>query len=266
MVRDSFTHTLKVATALCVVCSVVVAGAAVGLRGLQDANKVKDQKKNVLMAAGLFVKGDNKSSEVATLYEENVEEVLIDLATGEPVDSDIVDPSKYDPRKAAKDSKLNKPIEPSTALGGIKTREKYAFIYKVKGDSGKVEKIVLPVYGKGLWSTLYGFLAIGTDGQTIKGITFYEHGETPGLGGEIESQSFKDDWPGKQLFDSDGNVAIKMVKGGAPEGDLHGIDALSGATITGNGVAELVHYWAGPDGFGPYLDKLRDGAEGETGG
>ena len=266
MAREGFGNTLKVAALLCVACSVVVATAAVGLRPLQQANKRQDQKKNVLMAAGLFVDGENESSEVDSLYEANVEEVLIDLATGEPADPNVVDPAKYDPRKASKDAELSKPIEPPTALGGIKTREKYAFVYRVKGESGAVEKIVLPIYGKGLWSTLYGFLAVGVDANTVQGITFYEHGETPGLGGEIESEGFKDDWPGRKLYDAEGNVAIVMVKGGVAEDDLHGIDALSGATITSNGVEELVHYWAGPDGFGPYLESLSAGGEGETGG
>lgn len=266
MQRDSFAHTLKVATVLCVVCSVVVAGAAVGLRGMQEANKVKDRKKNVLMAAGLFVQGENKSSEVETIYQENVEAVLIDLESGEPVDSSAVKQDSYDPRKAAKDPQLNKPVEPQTALGGIKEREKFAFVYNVKGESGVTEKIVLPIYGKGLWSTMYGYIALDVDGNTVKGISFYEHGETPGLGGEIESQKFKDEWPGKKLFGSDGEVAIKLVKAGVAKDEMHGIDGLSGATITSNGVQELIHYWAGPDGFGPYLNKLHSTSEGDTGG
>ena len=268
MQRDSFAQTLKVATVLCVVCSVIVAGAAVGLSGLQQANKALDQKKNVLIAAGLFDKEVNKNSEVEEIYEENVERVLIDLETGEPVDSDTIDPEKYDQRKAAKNPDLNKPIEPSDALGGIKKREKFAFVYRVKNkETGEVDKVVLPVYGKGLWSTLYGFLAVGIDGNTISGITFYEHAETPGLGGEIESEKFKEEWPGKTLFDEDGEVAIALVKAGVQKSEDHGIDALSGATITSNGVEEMVHYWAGADGFGPYLDRLRkNGETGDTGG
>lgn len=266
MPRDSFTHTLKVATILCVVCSVVVAGAAVGLRGLQEANKVHDRKKNVLMAAGLFVQGENKSSEVESIYEELVEEILIDLDTGDPVDTDEIDPRTYDSRKAAKDPKMNKSVEPPTALGGIKEREKYAFVYSVKNESGEVQEIVLPVYGKGLWSTMYGYIALGVDGDTVKGISFYEHGETPGLGGEIESEKFKSEWPGKQLFNEEGEIAIALVKPGVVKSELHGIDALSGATITSDGVEELIHYWAGPDGFGPYLEKLKGNSEGETGG
>lgn len=268
MPRDSFAQTLKVATVLCVVCSVIVAGSAVLLKGLQEANKALDQKKNVLIAAGLFDVDVNNNSEVDAIYDDNVERVLIDLETGEPVDSETMDPEKYDQRKAAKNPDLNKPIDPPDGLGGIKKREKYSFVYRVKNaESGEVDKVVLPVYGKGLWSTLYGFLAVASDGNTVKGITFYEHAETPGLGGEIDSAKFKEEWPGKTLYGEDGEVAVALVKAGVAKDEEHDIDALSGATITSNGVEEMIHYWAGPDGFGPYLAKLSgNGGTGDSDG
>jgi len=267
--RDTIAQTLLVATVLCVVCSVLVAGAAVGLRSTQEANKRLDKKKNVLLAAGNLDAKKLTALEVDEAFEASIERVLIDLATGEPVDSSVVDAQKYDARDASRKPELSDPIESAAELGGIKRREKYAFVYRVKGESGEVERVVLPVYGKGLWSTLYGFIAIGTDATTVEGITFYEHGETPGLGAEIENTQWQNSWKGKQLFNSDGEVVLKVIKGNVIADSAaakNQIDGLSGATITCGGVTQLVHYWMGPNAFGPYLEKIRQSSANDTKG
>ncbi|MGL4860029.1 MAG: NADH:ubiquinone reductase (Na(+)-transporting) subunit C, partial [Enterobacteriaceae bacterium] len=120
-------------------------------------------------------------------------------------------------------------------------------------------QLVLPVYGNGLWSVMYAFLAVDIDGQTVKGITFYEHGETPGLGGEIENPNWQKGWIGKKLFDPQGDIAIHIVKGGARPDDINGIDGLSGATLTTNGVQHTMQFWLGENGYGPFLKKVRAG-------
>ncbi len=126
---------------------------------------------------------------------------------------------------------------------------------------------VVPIYGKGLWSTLYGFIAIDADGKTIRGITFYEHKETPGLGGEVDNADWKAKWGNPELpkyaYDDEGHVAIRVMKGSINPSDddaKYKIDGLSGATITSRGVTNLVQYWLGDDGFGPYLKKQTAGA------
>ena len=116
-------------------------------------------------------------------------------------------------------------------------------------------KVALPIEGKGLWSTLYGFLVLGSDGATIRGITFYQHGETPGLGGEIDNLDWKALWDGRQAFDADGRPVIEVVKGKA-SGPTE-VDGLSGATLTSRGVTNLVRFWLGDNGFGPYLEQFR---------
>lgn len=260
MARDSVSRTLLVATVLCVVCSVLVASAAVGLRTRQEANKLEDQRKNVLLAADLFDEEKNQPEEVNDIFHERIERVLIDLETGEPATSGAVDPETYDQRKASRNPKLSAPVEPPNGLGGIKRREKYAFVYEAKDQSGRIDQLVLPIYGKGLWSTLYGFIAVDSDGKTVRGITFYEHGETPGLGGEVDNPHWKALWNGKKLFDESGQIEIEVIKGVVSEGTENAqykIDGLSGATITSNGVEQLVRYWVGPDAFGPFLEKLR---------
>ncbi len=273
MARDSVGNTMLVATILCVVCSVLVASAAVGLRGLQESNKQLDQKKNVLIAAGLYDDNKNSLDEVDGIFSASIEPVLIDLETGELADSEVVDPATFDQREASRNPDLSLPIEPSSKLGGIKRREKYSFVYQVKNEAGKIQKVVLPIYGKGLWSTLYGFIAVGGDADTVEGITFYQHAETPGLGGEIENPTWKALWKGKKLYDDPTNsqkeVALHVIKGAVNPDSAdaeHQVDGLSGATITGKGVTQLVRYWMSEDGFGPFLDKLRQSADGGSDG
>ncbi|MGB0764601.1 MAG: NADH:ubiquinone reductase (Na(+)-transporting) subunit C, partial [Luminiphilus sp.] len=113
----------------------------------------------------------------------------------------------------------------------------------------------------GLWSTLYGFVALESDGNTIAGLGFYEHKETPGLGGEVDNPRWKNLWKGKQVY-RDGAVAISVVKGSVDQGSDAAnwqVDGLSGATLTSRGVSNLVQYWLGEDGFEPYLRNLREG-------
>ena len=150
------------------------------------------------------------------------------------------------------------------ALPGWDTREDKAFAYLVRNadDPERIDQIVLPVYGYGLWSTLYGYIALESDVRTIAGLTFYKHAETPGLGGEVDNPRWKEQWKGKLAYDEDGDPAVRIVKGGfdrdAPWA-TYAVDGLSGATITSNGVEKSLNYWLGDAGFGPFLDKVRGG-------
>lgn len=255
MQRDSVTGTIVVAAVLCVVCSVVVSAAAVVLKPYQEENAKLDKQKNVLAAAGLLEEGDDATA-IATKFEK-VDRQIVNLDTGEvPSEEElkeagITNPDEYDQKAAADDPQLNRAVE---GLPGLETTAKYADVYVVKSDDGKLQTVILPIYGKGLWSTMYGFLAIDSDLKTAKGITFYEHGETPGLGGEVDNKKWKGYWPGKKLRDDEGNVLIEVVKGQG-SGDSE-VDGLSGATITTNGVNDFVRFWLGEEGFGPYLKNL----------
>ncbi len=264
MARDSVGGTFLVAAVLCVVCSVLVSGTAVMLRPLQEANKELERQKNILIAAGLVT--ESATPQEVREKSEGVERQLIDLDTGQPVSSSEVNPETYDPREAARKPQTSDPVEPPDALGSVTRREKYAFVYLVKHE-GKIDKVVLPVYGPGLWSTMYGFLSLDADLQTIGGITFYEQAETPGLGGEVDNPKWKAQWHGKQAFDSRGDVVIQVIKGQMAPSDPaadHTVDGLSGATITTHGVDDLVRYWLGPNGFGPYLDNLKSATDNST--
>ena len=247
----STNYILIFATAVCFVCSIFVSGAAVALKDKQDLNKKIDMQKKVLLVAGILGEGDGvDDSEIPALFEKSIEAKVVDLKTGKVTKTD---PSTYDQLKASKDPALSVEVSSAGAIAaGVKRIPKEAFVYTSKKD----QRLIFPIEGKGLWSTLYGFLALNSDLNTVEGIIFYQHGETPGLGGEIENPRWTALWPGKHLFDAKGQTAITVVKGQAKAGDPHQIDGLSGATITSRGVSYLVQYWMGDEGFGPYLKSL----------
>ncbi len=258
MHKDSVGRTIAVAIGLCLICSILVSTAAVKLRPLQLENKKLDIKKNLLVAANLL-KGKKFTIDDIQKEYEKVRGSIVELSTGEIKDN--IDFETFDARKAVKDASLNYLISTKNDLAKIKFRSKYEKVYQVM-DGNTVIQIILPIHGKGLWSTLYGFIALSPDGKTIKGIGFYEHAETPGLGGEIDNPKWKALWKGKIAYDSNFDPAIKVIKGNVSSstpGRQHKIDGLSGATITARGVQSLVNYWLGKDGFGPYLEKVRRG-------
>ena len=244
----STNYILVFATAVCFVCSIFVSGAAVALKEKQDLNKKVDMQKKVLLVAGVISGNDGvEDSEIPGLFENSIDARVIDLKTGQ---ASKTDPSTFDQLKASKDPATSVAVSSAAAVAaGVKRIPNEAIVYISKKD----QRLIFPIEGKGLWSTLYGFLAVNSDLNTVEGIIFYQHGETPGLGGEIENPRWTGLWPGKQIFDAKGTTAIKVIKGQAKAGDPHEIDGLSGATITGRGVSHLVQYWMGDECFGPYL-------------
>lgn len=256
--NDSTSKTLVVALALCIVCSVIVSAAVVILKPIQEINKTLDRKRNILAAAGMLEK--NATGEDINKQFSDINTRVVDLNTGKFAD-DAVDLARYDPLKAAKDPDLSEALTTKQDLAKISRREHYAVVYLVENPQGDIEKVILPIRGYGLWSTLYGFIALESDGNTIAGLGFYEHGETPGLGGEVDNPRWKAFWPGKQVY-RDGEVEIGLVKGSVDPADVDAsweVDGLAGATLTSKGVTNLVHFWLGKNGFEPFLNNLRAG-------
>lgn len=258
--KDSLLGTVLVATILCIVCSLAVSAAAVVLRPIQEANQRLDQQKNILDAAGLpideFGKSASKlsSDKIDELYGW-ISEEMVDLESGESATD--VDPAKYDLVEATQNKDTSIEIKDPEFDPGEESRPKVMKVYFVRRPgSEQIKQVVLPVFGKGLWGTLYGYLALKSDLKTIQGITFYQHIETPGLGGEVDNPSWKAQWNGLKLYDENGVPAAVVAKGPAPDGDAYAVDGLSGATITSRGVTNLVRYWASEDGYGPFLEKL----------
>lgn len=261
--KDSVQKTLLVAVLICIVCSVVVASTAVVLKPAQQANKLLDRNKNILAAAGLYKEGEHTEANVPVLFDSFTVR-MADLDEGvflsnEEAESRGLDPARYEERKAAKDPALSKELSNDEDIAGLGSRERYANVYLIEGDQG-IERIVLPVRGYGLWGTLYGFLALEGDLDTVSGIGFYEHKETPGLGGEVDNPKWKAVWVGKEIYGADGAVATAIMKGAvdpANDNAMYQIDGLSGATLTSRGVEYMIHYWMGESGYGPLLNGLK---------
>ncbi|MEX0940932.1 MAG: Na(+)-translocating NADH-quinone reductase subunit C [Pseudomonadales bacterium] len=260
--KDSIKNIIVVALSVCFVCAIIVSGAAVSLRPMQVANKEADRYKNILIAAGLYKDGQTQA-EIGRQFE-RFRIRLVDLQEKRLVSSDEatalgIDPATYDQRKASKDPALSQAVPNREDIASISRRARYATVYLLESD-GELDRIVLPVHGYGLWSTMYGFLALEGDLNTVAGITFYEQQETAGLGGEVENPAWKAQWQGKKIYRDGHDVALRVIKGSVDPNARnaeHQIDGLSGATITSRGVENLVAYWLGENGFGPVLEELK---------
>ena len=250
MRSESDLKTFLTALALAVVCSFFVAGANVLLKPKQDMNRDLERKKNILLAGGYLEKG----TDVAKAFSQ-VETYMVDMRTGEAVKADAGKYFENIKRLATLPDAVKLTKQQDVAV--IKSIPARIPVFVIRDGDGKVKKLILPIYGSGLWSTLYGFMALNSDMNSVSGITFYEHGETPGLGGEVDNPIWKAQWVNKKIYADDGSVALAVVKGGAQND--HQVDALSGATMTSRGVENTVRFWMGKDGFGRFIDKIRQG-------
>ena len=251
-------YTVLFATGVSVVCALLVATAAVGLREQQEVNAQLYKQKNVLLAASLVKPGQALSSaEVLALFEKRIVVRAIDIKTGELVPETRFDAKGYDQRKARNDPAQSRAIAPNDAK--VTRLPTYGTVYQVRAADGGVDQLVLPIEGMGMWGTVYGFLSIDRDGNTVRGLSFYEQKETPGLGGEIANPKWLALWVGRKAFDANWAPQLAIIKGpaGPPATDPHHVDGLSGATITSNGVTRVVRFWLSAEGYGPYLKTLR---------
>jgi Na+-transporting NADH:ubiquinone oxidoreductase subunit C len=252
---SSARQTLLFTLAVCVVCAVAVSSAAVALKPRQEENALLDVRKQVLLVAGLSERGEKlPGTEINLRFEENLEPIVVNLETGEVDES--VDGATFDQRAAARDPETSRVAAPNAA--GVRRMPLDGLVYHVV-EGGEVQTVILPIEGQGLWSTMYGFIALSGDLSEIRGITFYEHGETAGLGGEISNPNWQALWVGREAFDENWELRIEVIKGaaGPPDSDPFRVDGLAGATITARGVSATVQYWLGPEGFGPYLEVYR---------
>jgi len=250
---ESTQKTLLTALIMCVVCSAIVATAAVLLKPQQTAAKENDRNINILQIAGLYETGKPIAEQM-----QQVQARVINFETGKFTDemtvAQVIEPKKL-ARDPAKVTVLGE-ADPAKLI----RRENFGVVYVVEKD-GQLDRIILPIRGYGLWSTLWGFVALQPDLNTVIGLGYYQHAETPGLGGEVDNPKWKALWPGKQLF-ADDHVAIKIVKGTVSQEDpqaAHKVDGLSGATLTSNGVHNMLQFWLGDMGYGKFLKNLKAG-------
>lgn len=258
MAKESNAKTITVAVVLSVVCSIALAAAVTLLKPIQETNRALDKQRKILAAAGVLAEGEGSPEQVRGEFAK-LERYLVDLDSGDYRRVDLDD--RFDQRRATKEPAASIALSADQDVAGLKRRALQADIYVLRGADGKAERIVLPVSGYGLWSTLYGYLVLGNDGSTVAGITFTEHAETPGLGGEVDNPKWQASWVGKQVYgDGGGRPLLALHKGVNPEKPeaVHQIDALSGATLTSNGVTHLLQFWMGDLGFRKFLDKVRE--------
>ncbi|HEY8158266.1 MAG TPA: Na(+)-translocating NADH-quinone reductase subunit C [Methylobacter sp.] len=266
--NDSLEKTIAIAVALCLVCAVLVSFSAVALKPLQVNNKELDMKKNILDVAGLLEEGAN----IDAVFKDKIEAKVVNLETGDYAED--INPAEYDQRKAAKDPAMSAAIPKEKDIAHIRVKPKYAKVFLVK-EAGAIKSIILPINGYGLWSTLYGFLSLDPDGQTVQSINFYDQAETPGLGGEVVNPYWRALWKGKKVYaESDqpsmekgmieeaemGEPALSLIKGvvdTSKPGSQYQVDGLAGASLTSTGVTNLVRYWMSKEGFAKYLAKVR---------
>ena len=252
MNNDTIRKTLIVAISLCLVCSALISFSAVELRDLQEANKALDKQTKILSAAGLLV--DDK--EVSSLFN-SIEIKIVNLETG-LFDSSI-SIEDFDESSFSGNPNTSIELNSDTDIALLKRRENFQSIY-LHYDNEDLNAIILPVRGYGLWGTMKGYLALESDLQTIIGLEFFDHKETPGLGGEIVNPRWKAIWKGKEVYSDAGDVVISVIKGSVDkrnEKAKYQVDGLSGATITSNGVTNLLSFWLGEMGYGPLIKQIR---------
>jgi Na+-transporting NADH:ubiquinone oxidoreductase subunit C len=243
----------------------MVSFAAVSLHDRQEENKRLHRLKSVVAAGHLAEDGAHlTAAEIDSFFLAPGDEVpvqekpvlvshILDLKEQELTDED---PVAFNP-----DVVPSAPAPPGNPAGlkDVPERVKVFYVYR----NGEVSSIILPVWGKGLWSTLYGYMAIdASDFSTVQGLTYYEHGETPGLGGEVDNPAWKQKWVGRRIFDG-ARVAIEVIKGSAPPAAEapYKIDGLSGATLTSRGVSYMLKFWFGDDGYGPFLQGQQQASQ-----
>lgn len=233
---------------ICAICSTVISVAAVSLNDRQQRNRELDKKRSVLLAARIVQDGQSVSADEIEQAFGEIESVVLNLESGETLTGEAA--AEFTPESSGT-------MDPGSNTAGITEVPTQVQVFLVK-ENGKLDMVVLPIYGKGLWGTLYGYLAVGADGETIEGITYYNHKETPGLGGEVDNPKWKNRWPGRQIYGPQGDVKIAVKKGaaGPVDEDPYHVDGLSGATITSRGVTNMLQFWLSDDYFGSYLDKL----------
>ena len=256
MSNESPRKALLVVFCVALVCSILVSVAAVVLSPIQEQNMLLERGRNIIRLTGLIADDDTPGNDQLLELLGQLDNRIVNIDTGEF--EDAVDPVDFDQRRAASDPERSTPVPAELDVAGVGRRSRYAEVHLVWGDEG-LQRVILPIRGQGMWSSIFGFLALESDLNTIGAVTFYEQAETAGLGDQIMRSDWQAQWPGRELFDDRGDFRFRVSTGTVEPGSpaaRHEVDAMSGATITGNSVTHMVEYWTGPHGFGPFLENL----------
>jgi Na+-transporting NADH:ubiquinone oxidoreductase subunit C len=241
-----------------VLCSSIVSAAVVLLRPIQLNNMMLERSRNIMQLTGLLEEGEQLPDEQMLELYTDLDRRIVHIDGADFDDS--LDPDTFDKRRAVNDPDLGTPVPTDLDVANLGRRSRYAPVYMVWSEDG-LERIILPVRGAGMWSMLYGYISLESDLNTIAGMTFYEQQETPGLGDQITHEHWLEQWHGRRIYNEQGETWFRVSEGQVEkdsEAASHQVDALTGATITGNSVTALIRYWFGPHGYGAFLDHLHD--------
>jgi Na+-transporting NADH:ubiquinone oxidoreductase subunit C len=256
--KDSPKRAVLVVLVTALVCSSLVSAAVVLLRPIQLNNQLLVQSRNIMQLTGLLTPGEVLDDEATLALFKSLDARVVDIDRASFDGS--LDPAAFDMRRAVNDPDLGTAIPGAKDRASLGRRSRFAPVYMVWGDSG-LDRVILPVRGAGMWSMLYGYIALEADLNTIAGMTFYEQNETPGLGDQITHEHWLGQWRGRRIYDDRGNPRFSVSEGTVAPGTeaaTYQVDALTGATVTGNAVTGLVQYWFGPHGYQAFLSGLRE--------
>ena len=249
--NESRTKTLGVAFIVALVAATTVSVTSVMLKPRQQVHiDAAREAKLAAMIATLPGLADIMRETGA----ETLEAVIVDLQTGQ-IDGTL-EAAEFDFLAAQTDPLQATALLPEADIAGIRQRPNLAPVYLLQGSDG-LALVVLPVYGKGYQSTIRAYLALEGNLNTIAGLSIYEQGETPGLGSRITDPAWLGLWSDKEAADAQGEITITVVRGAAATSSE--VDGITGATRSATGVANLVRFWMGPQGYGPFLTRLKAG-------
>jgi len=252
--RDKPIRVLWVSACVAIACSAMVTTAVSYFRPMQAAHASLERSRHILVAAGLLASTDSVSPrQIATRFRQLTVQTA-DLRSDEFTNT--VDPLTFDFETAGALESGSTALPKEKDIAKLGRRPDLMPIYLLSKDRA-LDSIVLPVYGQGMWSTIRAFISLRADAKTLQSLVIYEHGETPGIGDRIEDVTWLGSWSSKQVIDENGAVALRLVRTGKAAADIHGVDAITGATVTSESVVTLVRFWLGEDGYGPVLKHLK---------
>jgi len=256
MNNNSPQKALLVVFLVALVCSVLVSVTSVTLKPIQQRNQLVERSKNIIALTGLVADGAKLSNDEILAAVEQLDIRMLDIATGDFDDS--INPADFDARAAVNNPELSIAIPVTNDIAGLGRRARYATVYLVWQDE-QLSRIILPIVGQGMWSTIYGYIALENDLNTIGAISFYEQTETAGLGDQIQRPDWLAKWQGRKLFGKEGNIRFRVGPGtinpNSPAADFQ-VDGLSGATVTGDAVTRIIAYWFGVNGYQRFLENM----------
>jgi Na+-transporting NADH:ubiquinone oxidoreductase subunit C len=254
MQRNSALYTLVFTFVVCALCSVMVSGTYVALGEKQRSDAAIARMGRILVLAGLAADDEELDRNEIRERFSGIRPVAVDLSAG-AVDP-AVDVERFDQREATQDPATSRLAPDNEA--GVRRLPEHAVVYEVRDDGGAVRQVLVPIHGQGYGGQIYGFLALAPDLNTVQDIMFYELQETPGLGARITRNAWRSKWPGRRIYDDSGEVALRLVSKPPPAEEApYEVDAVSRATVTSTGVENMIRFWLGPDGFGPFFAEWR---------